>query len=285
MRMLSYIKDTLHATAVGIVWAFYAASQQSDMVQSTPTGTLSAQNVAILTRIAQADGLEVEYRPLIYVTGAPARWEGRLVPTNPTIWFAEYLHVEVPYLTDAQRLGVKEVVAATEMHYLNPSARWSGFFTRVANVYHGTVSYAAWDGDYFHRRILPTNEVGMDMYKPLPLPVDASIAQVTAAWEQAFSKIPSALLRRTTIDETGIAARAGAYQNPPALWMAGTLDQKVQYSWYIAACNTIRHYHMRGVYFWKVDLADDPAHPTTALSVFEGRQGAGAISECARILG
>jgi len=41
---------------------------------------------------------------------------------------------------------------------------------------------------------------------------------------------------------------------------------------------------MRGVFIWKVDLADDPFQPTRALSVFEGRAGARAISRCAGLL-
>jgi hypothetical protein len=41
---------------------------------------------------------------------------------------------------------------------------------------------------------------------------------------------------------------------------------------------------MRGVFFWKVDLTDNPDHPARSLSTFEGRQGAAAISDCANIL-
>jgi 4-amino-4-deoxy-L-arabinose transferase-like glycosyltransferase len=37
------------------------------------------------------------------------------------------------------------------------------------------------------------------------------------------------------------------------------------------------------VYSVKAGLAGNPAHPAKALSVFEGRKGAQAISECARI--
>ena len=58
----------------------------------------------------------------------------------------------------------------------------------------------------------------------------------------------------------------------------------MQVNWFTAACATVRQYHMRGVFFWKVDLTDNPAHPATSLSTFEGRKGAAAISECARIL-
>jgi hypothetical protein len=41
---------------------------------------------------------------------------------------------------------------------------------------------------------------------------------------------------------------------------------------------------MRGVFFLKVDLADNPAHPAASLSTFEGRTGATAIGTRAAIL-
>jgi len=46
----------------------------------------------------------------------------------------------------------------------------------------------------------------------------------------------------------------------------------------------VKKYHLRGIFFWKVDLADNPAHPAAAESVFEGREGAAAISNCAKII-
>jgi len=41
---------------------------------------------------------------------------------------------------------------------------------------------------------------------------------------------------------------------------------------------------MRGLFFWKVDLTDNPAYPADSLSTFEGKLGAGAIARCAAIL-
>ena len=49
----------------------------------------------------------------------------------------------------AQRLGVREFVTGTELADLNTSPLWPSFFARVSHVYHGLVSYAAWDGNYF----------------------------------------------------------------------------------------------------------------------------------------
>jgi hypothetical protein len=286
-RMLAYIKDELKANAVGIVWDFYVTNRYSDAVRST-AATLSARDVTILTRIAERDGLRVEYRPLIFImtTGMANPWEGLITPIDPARWFASYYRAELPYLRAAQHLGVGEFVTATEMHDLNGSPLWPSFFARVSRVYHGEVSYTAWNQDYFYstQPLLPVWDLGMDMYHSLNLPATATTAQVTSAWEQFFGNVSPAVLRRTAIDETGISARAGAYQTPPNMWTSGVPDQDVQANWYIAACRTVRRYHLRGVFFWKVDLTDNPAHPATSLSTFEGKEGAVAISECAKIV-
>ena len=116
------------------------------------------------------------------------------------------------------------------------------------------------------------------------LPADATTTEVAAAWEELFSRVPRSVLQRTAIDETGIQARTGAYANPEDLNAPGLTNEQVQVNWFTAACATVHRYHMRGVFFFKVDLADNPAHPATSLSTFEGREGAAAISECAQIL-
>jgi hypothetical protein len=298
-RMLGYIKHVLKADAVSIVWHFYAPSRYHDVGASGTT--LSPRNVRILTRIAKRYGLQVEYRPLILVPNEDNPWEGLIAPYPERRWFDNYYRAELPYLRMAQRLGVSEFVTATEMTHLNPSPLWPSFFGRVSHVYHGLISYTAWDGDYFGHnpgtgnrpaapfrvarpKLLPVKYLGMDMYWHTSLPADATSAEVTAAWEALFGKMPASVLRRTAIDETGIQARAGAYTNPGDLSVAGRPDDQVQANWFTAACATVARYHMRGVFFWKVDLTDNPAHPATSLSTFEGRKGVAAISECKRIL-
>ncbi len=293
-RTLAYIKHVLKADAVGIVWNFYAPNPYMDAVKSTGA-TLSASNVAILTRIAIQDHLLVEYRPLIMVPGAANHWEGLIDPYPPAGWFSSYYHAELPYLRMAQQFGVREFVTESELYDLNSSPLWPSFFARVSQVYHGVISYAAWDGNYFGTapgtsfqvakpELLPTKYLGMDMYWHMNLPATASAAEVTAAWEELFGKVSPSVLRRTAIDETGIQARAGAYSKPQDLAAPGTRSERVQANWFTAACATVRSYHMRGVFFFKVDLTDNPAHPARSLSTFEDRDGAAAISGCAQIL-
>jgi hypothetical protein len=293
-RTLAYIKNKLKANAVGFVWNFYAPSATSDVVESTPS-TLSFSNLSILTKIAIQDHLLVEYRPLILVLNSASNWEGNISPLPEEAWFNNYYHAELPYLKLAQQLRVPEFVTGTELQQLNSSYLWPSFFTRVARVYHGVISYGAWDGDYFGAQpgmsfqkatpqLLPVKYVGMDMYWHMNLQTDATSAEVTAAWESLFGKAPASVLRRTAIDETGIQAGDGAYSNPQDLGRQSSLNAQVQANWFTAACATVQRYHMRGVFFFKVDLTDNPVHPAPSLSTFEGREGATAISNCARIL-
>jgi hypothetical protein len=285
-RMLPYIKHVLKANAVSIVWNLYDATMTSDTV-TVGKSTLSAANVGILTRIAERDGLRVVFRPLIVVTGGNrGHWEGNITPASQAKWFASYYKVELPYLKIAQQFKIAEFVAETEMHAMNTSRGWAGYFRRLAKVYRGVVSYASWDRDYFPPHLLPVSAVGLDFYEDMPkLSGSASEAQVLAGWESWFKRVPESLLRRTTMQEVGIAAASGSYADPAMLAGRGRLDQNVQANWFTAACKVVRKYDMGGVFFWKVDLADNPSHPTSALSVFEGRKGATAIANCAKILG
>ncbi len=293
-RMLSYIKNVLKADTVGIVWNFYAPSISSDAVKTTEA-TLSARNVAILTRLALDDHLLVQYRPLILVPSGASPWEGQITPYLQPTWFNNYYRAELPYLKTAQRFHVAEFVTGTELVQLNSTPLWAPFFARISRVYHGLISYSVWDGNYFgaspesqlktaRPQFPPVKYVGMDMYWHAKIPPNATQAQVTAAWESLFGKVSPSLLKRTAIDEMGIEARAGAYGSPQDLGMTGRLDERVQVRWFTAACNTVRRFHMRGVFFFKVDLTDNPDHPAPSLSTFEGRKGAAAISTCARIL-
>jgi hypothetical protein len=124
----------------------------------------------------------------------------------------------------------------------------------------------------------------MDMYWHTHIPAHATPQQVIASWTALFGKVAAPVLARTAIDEIGIQARLGAYTAPQALDAPGGLDEQVQANWFTAACTTVRRFHMRGVFFFKVNLTDKPAHPAKSLSTFEGKKGATAIHGCAQIL-
>jgi hypothetical protein len=286
-RTLSYIKNTLHASAVDLVWNLYSPGYYSNSVVTNRNTTLTAANIAILTKIAQGDGLDVEYRPLIFVETNGNNWEGLIEPKNPNAWFNSYYQQNLPYLQMAQKYHISEYVIGTEMKRLTPAKQWKSFLAKSARIFRGQISYAQNQYVYFppSTDLPPTTLTGVDMYEPLmKVRPSATLSKVEAAYDTFFAAMPASILGRSAIQETGIEARAGAYEDPPNLGKTGTLDPTIQYNWFMAGCEAVKRFHLRGIFFWKVDLADNPAHPATSLSTWEGRLGAVAISRCASII-
>ena len=282
-RNLIYIKRALHAQSVGVMWNFYTPSNSSDAISQTSI-SLTPGEVATLTRQAYRLGMSVEYRPVIRV-GPQWTWEGHIDPQSRPAWFASLFSAEAPYLRLAQRLHVSAFVVGTELQKLAGSPDWNAFLAQVRSIYHGTVTYASYQADYLNKPpILPaTGHYGIDAYPSVNLPPTATVTQLTNAWDHYFDQASPAMLAKTTMEEVGIPARDGAYLHPSVWSAGGTKNQEVQARWFTTACEVAFQYHMAGVYFYEVNLADDPADPQPFVAFFEKTQGAQAIRECRTI--
>jgi hypothetical protein len=282
-RDLAYIHGQLDAGAVGLVWNYYASGNQSDKVEDTPI-TLTPAGVGTLTRLAEKDGLEVQYRPLIRV-GRREKWEGAILPADQAVWFQSLWRAELPYLRVAQRLHVASFVVATEMEYMNSAPGWRGFLERARRVFHGQVTMSLWDGDYLKRQVpagLP--QVGMDPYPDTGLPDSASQRQVDVAWRRVFAAVPASVREATTLDEVGFISEDGAYSAPQRWHRLAPVDYELQARWFTAVCRTVAYYHMAGLFFYDMNLAINPAVPNVFPGFFAARPGAAAITRCAQIL-
>ena len=309
-RDLRYIKKVLHSDRVSISWNLFAPFNHSDQVvaarKATVTGssrtggvqggsTLTPANVALLTRIAIADGMMVQYRPLIKIEG-PSQWEGYVAPANIATWFRSYFRAMLPYLRVAQRYRIAEFVVGTELADLEqyaPASQWRAFLSQVSDVYHGRISYAAWGGHYYKtsaRKLPRVADMGLTTYpdihfRSVNCPAIPTVWQLVGAWRSVFKQVPAKLRARTSIDELGIPAGCGAW-NAPWNWNKGYVpNQQVQARWFTAACIVVKQLDMRAIYFWNVNLANDPYHPPPkSLPSFEGKLGARAIAHCPAIL-
>jgi 4-amino-4-deoxy-L-arabinose transferase-like glycosyltransferase len=284
-RNLAYIRRHLHAQSVGIVWNLYSPGRRSNSVTRSGSLSLSAGEVAALTRQAQALGMSVEYRPLIRV-GPAANWEGHITPASAQAWFRSLYRAELPYLRVAQRLHAGTFVVGTELKGLYGSPEWRGFLARVHHVYHGTVSYSSWQDQYYAQPGLlpPTFVTGVDPYPIVHAGPTATVSQLVAAWDTYFSTVPASVRERTIMQEVGIAARANAYPHPSKWGKPGPYNRQVQVRWFTAACKVAAKYHMRGIYFYEVNLLDDPANPLPFPAFFEGNRAASAaIRGCRKI--
>jgi hypothetical protein len=291
-RALYYIAHTLGAKSVGIAWNFFEPQIHSNAVISEG-GTLTPANVQILTQLAYADHLTVEYRPLIEVTAGltsrglvnPANWEGFIAPQDQARWFASYFKVELPYLQIAQRMHVREFITGSELEFLNSSSLWPSFFRRVGQVYHGIVSYSSEQRNYFPaygaQQLLKLRYYGVDAYPGIFLPPTATVSQLVAGWDRLFRGVSPQILYRTALDEVGISATDGAYYHPSLWGVGGKFNETVQARWFTAACTVAEQFHLRAIYFWNVNLANDPTHPPfPSPPSFEGKPAQDSIRGC-----
>jgi hypothetical protein len=284
-RDIAWIARTLRVQAIGIAWDLSVPSNTSDVVLASAPATPTVADIRALTWIAQAYHLHVEYRVLFRVAGRDGASE-HMRPSSQSRWFASLLSAEAPYLQLAARQDVTEFIVGTELANLEGSVQWRGFFRAASRVYPGQLSYATWGGNFFspHRALPPVAEYGVTAYPDIHLPDSASVTQLTAAWTSFLHRAPAAVLQRTAIDEIGIPAEAGAYRDPWA-WnnQHGRQDDQVQARWFEAACAAAVAAHMRAIFFWNVNLIDDPEHPYASLVKIEGRpQSEAAIRNCGR---
>ena len=120
--------------------------------------------------------------------------------------------------------------------------------------------------------------------------------ELTAAWVSWLHNQPESVLRRTVLQEVGLAAVSGAYAEPAKTAPPGaTLDVAIQDKWFAAACAAVQQTDMAGIYFYAVNSTDHPGTPqatarapssvvATALlrpaSLMDGTEGAGPASRC-----
>ena len=279
-RDLKYIHDNLRLKAVAIDWDYNVPSVGSDVVESSKTRTPTIADLEELTKIAKSYGLRVEYRALFAIDNSDSR-DRSIVPNHLDDWLNSLLATETPALKLADDEGVSEFAVGTEMASVDDqTALWEGFFKKAAKIYKGSLSYASWggrdsSGGFFDKdRVeLPTTDLGATAYPPIHLANDASVASLTKAWKDFLTAhTPASVLRRTAIDEIGIPALAGSYDDP---WqwdgLTGKADPTIQARWFEAACDAVTAEHMRGIYFWSENLNDDPAQPFDSLVGFLGR--------------
>ena len=294
-RAIAYIADTLRVKSVGIAWDYVVPRANSRRVLSASAATPVPADIAALTDIARAHGLSVQYRVLFEVAGMNGQSE-QIKPPDTRVWLNSLLAAETPALRLAQSEHVGEFVVGTEIPTIERSWLWDGFFSRAAKLYHGSLSYATWGGNprsggfFSARRALtvPSELYGVTAYPSVSLPPDAPVTRLTSDWKSFLATAPENVLRRTAIDEIGIPANDGMYADP---WnwnaVTGTPDSRVQANWFTAACAAAEQEHMRAIYFWNVNLSDNPGLSRFASAErFEGRPASeAAIRACVRSVG
>ena len=285
----SYIKG-LGANSVAIVFPFYMSGLRANAVvakRTTPTpGDLQAA-IAVAKRF----GLRVSLRPLLDEASfkTPGSWRGAIQPTNRNAWFASYAAFLRPYLIMAQRNRLSQFDVGTELASLGGDPRWNTLVKRARTLFHGQLRY---DNNFTSKlftrgtpEVGSVNVQGIDAYFPVPLGANASVKQLTAAWNNWFRHVsPRVKPQNLVATEVGIPALAGAYASP---WSWGStkpqpIDAAIQQNWFSAACQSVKDLHMGGIYFYPIDFNQPPqsVNPKTAApNIIIGR-GTTAIASC-----
>ncbi|HEX9537927.1 MAG TPA: hypothetical protein VGA04_07110 [Streptosporangiaceae bacterium] len=284
-RIFNYIVG-LGANSVGINFAFYTDGVNPTRVYGGPGSTPSPATISMVIASARGHGLRVLLRPLLNeknIEDSRGDWRGSIQPPSVSAWFDSYFHFLKPYVVAAQRSGATSFNVGAELDSLAPDeAEWTVFESAAAKLFSGQLEYAVnygrWQEDPSYE---PVPDAGVDAYPQLGLGDGATVPQLTAAWVGWLHNQPEPVLRRTVLQEVGIAAVSGAYRQPARIALSGaTLDVTIQDKWFAAACAAVKQSDMAGIYFNDVNSIDHPANATGySAGSFIGR-GDRAIKTC-----
>lgn len=269
-RIFNYVVG-LGANSVAVDFWFYTDGVNPTYVYGMKKNTPSPATIGMVAANARQHGLRVLIRPLlnednIKIVGT--NWRGSIQPASLTAWFASYYSFLKPYFQAAQVSKVTAFDIGTELDSLVPyESHWTAFKAAAAKLFTGRLQYAVnygrWQEDPSYE---PVADPGVDAYPLLGVGDDATLSQLTAAWITWLHNQPESVLRRTVLQEVGIAAAAGAYALPARMAPAGTpLDLWIQRNWFASACAAAKATHLAGLYFYDVNSTDRPSdHAVTA---------------------
>ncbi len=292
----------LGANAIGLAFPLYTASLTSNNVYAKSVCNYSSifqsptpAVLASIVTIAHNAGLEVALRPLVderlLKKKTPSSWRGILAPKNPNAWFKSYLRVLRPYLLMAQANNVQFFSISTELNSLAHAEIWPGAISSSRKIYKGglefTYSWATpvtktWQGGTSN---------AIDAYPKIPnAKSNESVKVLVSQWNhllkaQSIYKIPN--ISAVTIDEVGITAQDGEYQNPSVAGLSfkkHPFNQAIQGHWFTAACDFMKQHKMRGIFYWGPWLGIDsgllPVTPDPKLATDIQPAGQAAIEKC-----
>lgn len=264
-RIFNYVVG-LGANSVGINFFFYTDGVYPTRVYGVPRSTPSPATIGTVIASARRHGLRVLVRPLLNennIVDSRGDWRGSIQPPSVIGWFHNYWEFLKPYLAAAQRSGATSFDVGTELDSLAPDEyEWTAFKAAAAEVFTGQLEYAVnygrWQTDPAYE---PVPDAGVDAWPQLGLGDNATTRELTAAWVSWLHNQPEPVLRRTVLQEVGIAAVSGAYREPALPAPRGaTLDVAIQDKWFAAACAAVKQTGMAGIYFYNVNSADRPGN-------------------------
>lgn len=256
----------LGANTIGIGFPIYTPSINSNEIYgklvcgNQQYQTPPASIVGSIVKVDESVGLKVLLRPLLDQTNLYEEnknyWRGVIAPTNMNTWMQNYLTTLRPYLQMAQQDKVSYFALETELDSITHAPNWNTAVTLTKAIYKGTL---VWNYSWLSavsKVTLKGTTFAVDAYPQLKqLSINATPAQITAGWNSVLRTagyhLPNA--SATTLDEVGISAQDGAYANPSnTSYPLSThpFNQNIQVNWFTGACAFMKHWHMKGLFFW-----------------------------------
>jgi hypothetical protein len=262
-RIFNYVVG-LGANSVGINFFFFTDGVHPTRVYGVPASTPSPATLSMVIASARRHGLRVLVRPLLNeknIMDSRGDWRGSIQPPSVSGWFRSYLKFLKPYLAAAQRGGATGFNVGSELDSLAPyEAEWKAFEAAARKLFTGRLEYAVnygrWQEDPPYE---PVPVADVDAWPQLGLGDTATVRELTTAWVRWLHNQPASVLRRTVLQEVGIAAVSGAYREPALPAPSGAaLDVAIQNKWFEAACAAMKETGMAGIYFYDVNSTDRP---------------------------
>jgi hypothetical protein len=269
-RIFNYVVG-LGANEVGIDFYFFTDGADPTKVYPDPGVTPSPYTIGLIVASARQHGLRVLLRPLLNENNlgtAAGNWRGNIQPKSRSAWFTSYYAFLQPYLTIAQENHATGFAIGTELDSLaSDKAQWSALEARAGYVYSGQLTFAInWDDWKKNARYEPVSPVAVDAYPTTTLSQQATVPELTAAWMKWLLRQPEPTLKKTVLQEVGIAPNDGAYADPAGYGAAEPqVNGNIQRRWFAAACAAAKRTHVAGLFYWTVYDTDQPGEPASLL--------------------
>ncbi|UGQ09435.1 hypothetical protein LO772_21110 [Yinghuangia sp. ASG 101] len=264
-RLADYLVS-LNANSVALSFPVYTSGIDADEVFAGPK-TPSVERVTPVVETLHAAGLRVSLRPILDERELLPEWRGAIKPKDKDAWFASYRDLLLPYAEMAEREDVATIVVGVELASMEDEvARWNGFLAALREVFGGELTYDTNYPNFLENSSrVPVDSTGVDAYFPVKnQPDDASVDTIAAAWNTWLDQRSTGPMSDVVISETGIGAQNGAFAAPGDFYRYGTVNARVQATWYTAVCQVVKQRQMAGVYWWSVNFHDDPTTPPTS---------------------
>lgn len=252
MQSLRKIKDN-GADTVALIAFMQQDKPASSRIQ--PSNAVNDRQLTQAIADAQDIGLRVVLKPQILVPGS---WAGEVNPGTDAgwqQWFDNYQQLLVHYAQIAQRYEVEMLVLGTELRHAAIRPRFRELITRVRNVYHGEISYAAHGLAGFQQfpywNLL--DSASLTLYPPLGN--DWSVEHVKEVMSSTITELEALTAKIEKpfwIAEIGISSRQGSFRHP---WLVadrlqGEPDEELQAKVLALWLKNLQQPWIHGVLIW-----------------------------------